>query len=282
MRAQHRSQPPQRARRPHDPGGRRGRANGQESGRGCNTLRPSTEQCVQAYGFGLGAQVLTRTQVRLGTEGAQPRGHDQPVRRQQPGVDERGSAIDDVVHHFPAYLPVIPKLHPPPTASRQLEFGDRHIASVAGVSGGKRSHLAPESASREFRRKTTRSPQDFCSKRLWPFRLYAGETGGLGDRSRNLSADTIGVEIDLVRRPFQDLLRSQPINLVFSYLSSRRTRGPTSVPYAYSIWAPTDLIPGGYAYRCAILCHATLRERGCRALRPAKRGRFMRYCAPVA
>ena len=177
---------------------------------------------------------------------------------------------------------MIPKLHPPPTASRQLEFGDRHIASVAGVSGGKRSHLALEAASREFRRKTTRSPQDFCSKRPWPFRLYAGETGGLGDRSRNLSADTIGVEIDLVRQPFQDLLRSQPINLVFSYLSSRRTRGPTSVPYAYSIWAPTDLIPGGYAYRCAILCHATLRERGCRALRPAKRGRFMRDCAPVA
>ena len=59
------------------------------------------------------------------------------------------------------------------------------------------------------------------------------ETGGLGDRSRNLSADTIAVEIDLVRRPFQVLLRSHPINFAISYLSNRRTRGPTSVPYAY-------------------------------------------------
>lgn len=61
------------------------------------------------------------------------------------------------------------------------------------------------------------------------------ETGGLGDRSRNLSADTIAVEIDLVRRPFQVLLRSHPIDFALSYLSSRSTRGPTSVvPQTYS------------------------------------------------
>ena len=140
LRAQHRSQPPERTRRPHDSGGRRGPANGQKSGRGRYTLRPSAEQRVQADGFGLCAQILPRTQVRLSSEGAQPRRHDQPIRRQQPGVDERGSAIDNLVpDHFIAYLPVIPKLHPLPTASRQLEFGDRHIASVADVSGGERS-----------------------------------------------------------------------------------------------------------------------------------------------
>ena len=76
-----------------------------------------------------------------------------------------------------------------------------------------------------------------------PHRTFAlnavPETGGRGDRSRNLSADTIAVEIDLVRRPFQVLLRSHPINFALSYLSSRSTRGPTSVvPQTYSPFGP--------------------------------------------
>ena len=117
---------------------------------------------------------------------------------------------------------MIPKRHPPPTASRQLEFDDRQTANVSGVSGGERSHLAPESASRELRRK------DFGVKTRAPHKTFGPnavpETGGLGDRSRNLSADTIAVEIDLVRQPFQVLLRSHPINFALSHLISRSTR----------------------------------------------------------
>jgi hypothetical protein len=117
---------------------------------------------------------------------------------------------------------VIPKRHPPPTASRQLEFDERQTANVSGVSGGERSHLAPESASRELRRK------DFGVKTRAPHKTFGPnavpETGGLGDRSRNLSADTIAVEIDLVRRPFQVLLRSHPINFALSHLISQSTR----------------------------------------------------------
>jgi hypothetical protein len=147
---------------------------------------------------------------------------------------------------------MIPKLHQLPTASRQLEFGDRHIASVSGVSGGQRSRPSVRVC---FVRISAQPTNALPTRLLLHHHAVlarasrAGETGGLGDRSRNLSADTIAVEIDLVRLPFQVLLPTYPINPAFSYLSSGQSvlEGSRVAHLHTSFGCHTDLLPGGYS-----------------------------------